>query len=293
MGASLDDLIAWERHIDATRDDPDSIYRRLAAPTRFADGAEAAYGFGLGRRSELGRQVTGHGGALRGWRSHRLYAPAERVSVVVLFNHMSDAHDAAVDLFAAALDVDRPPRPATTAPGPDWLGAYLEPETGLSVRIEAAADGQILLRYVNPPQQLDLRTDGAEGHDSSRLRTHEGALWMDRPKENQSTRLRRCVGAPMTDIVGRYRCEELGAELTVVDAGGALYSAFSGVLGQGRMELLEPVGADVWVAPCARALDHTPPGDWTLAFAGEADGPATSVQVGCWLARGLTFARRS
>jgi len=29
--------------------------------------------------------------------------------------------------------------------------------------------------------------------------------------------------------------------------------------------MLEPVGPDVWLLPCPRALDHTPPGDWTLA----------------------------
>ena len=26
LGASLDDMIAWERHIDATRDDADALY---------------------------------------------------------------------------------------------------------------------------------------------------------------------------------------------------------------------------------------------------------------------------
>jgi D-aminopeptidase len=291
MGASLDDMIAWERHIDATRDDPDSTYRRATASTRFADGSEAGYGFGLGRRSELGRQVSGHGGALRGWRSHRLYAPAERISVVVLFNHMSDAHGAAADLFAAALDEDRPARPDNAAPNPDWLGAYVEPETGLSVRTEAAADNQVLLRYGHPPQLLDLNADGAEGEGGARLRAHDGELWMDLPRDNQASRLQPCPGAPVTNIAGRYRCEELDAELTVIDAGGALYGAFSGFLGQGRMELLEPIGGRVWAAPCARALDHMPPGDWTLAFAGDGDGPATSVQVGCWLARGLSFAR--
>ena len=29
LGASLDDMIAWERHIDATRDDEASLYRRF------------------------------------------------------------------------------------------------------------------------------------------------------------------------------------------------------------------------------------------------------------------------
>src|SRR5471030_852695 len=75
LGASLDDMIAWERFIDATRDDPNSLYRRLSAPVMFSDGNPAAYGFGLSRSTEFGREVTGHGGALRGWRSHRLYVP--------------------------------------------------------------------------------------------------------------------------------------------------------------------------------------------------------------------------
>ena len=105
LGASLDDMIAWERHIDATRDDAGSLYCRLSAPVCFADGAPAVYGFGLNRGTELGRPVTAHGGALRGWRSHRMYVPSERVSVVVMFNHLADAHEAAVDLLAAVLGV--------------------------------------------------------------------------------------------------------------------------------------------------------------------------------------------
>ena len=116
LGASLDDMIAWERHIDATRDDAGSLYRRLSAPVRFADGAPAVYGFGLSRGTELGRPVTAHGGALRGWRSHRMHVPSERVSVVVMFNHLADAHDAAVDLLAAVLGEERPP-PAAAAAG--------------------------------------------------------------------------------------------------------------------------------------------------------------------------------
>ena len=37
--ASLDDMIAWERHIDATRDDPTALYPRLSAPVTFTNGA--------------------------------------------------------------------------------------------------------------------------------------------------------------------------------------------------------------------------------------------------------------
>ena len=57
------------------------------------------------------------------------------------------------------------------------------------------------------------------------------------------------------------------------------------------MEILDPIGQDVWALPCPRALDHTPPGDWTLTFDRHAGGTPAKVQVGCWLARNLTYDR--
>jgi D-aminopeptidase len=291
MGASLDDMIAWERHIDATRDDAGSLYRRLSAPVTFADGTPALYGFGLGRSSEFGRPITGHGGALRGWRSHRLHVPAERVSVVVLFNHLSDARAAALDMLAATLGADRP-QPAATLPPPFWLGHYLDPDTRLVARIAALPDGRIALGYGQTPERLDLRPDGSAGNGGgTRLCYAEGALGMERPGENARTRLEPCTGVASRDVAGRYRCDELEAELQVVDAGGALYGAFSGFLGQSRMELLDPVGADVWTLPCPRALDHTPPGDWSLVFVRDPGGTIMHVEVGCWLARRLSYRR--
>jgi D-aminopeptidase len=290
LGACLDDMIAWERQIDATRDDRDALYNRLAAPVTFADSTRAEYGYGLGRRTELGVAVTGHGGALRGWRSHRLHAPAERVSVVVMFNHLSDAHEAAVDLLAATLGLPRQ-LPDATLPPPPWLGAYVDPETGLSARIEAARPGQILLRHGHSPERLDLQPDGSARSGGTRLRLEGGALRMDRAAENRSSALRAAPAGVIPDgVAGRYRCAELDAALTVADPGGVLYGAFSGFLGQSRMELLEPIAADLWALPCPRALDHTPPGDWTLAVRREG-GRVVGITVGCWLARGLWYER--
>ena len=284
MGASLDDMIAWERQIDATRDDAGSLYRRLSAPVTFADGAAAEYGFGLGRRRAAGRAMTGHGGALRGWRSHRMVLPAERLSAVVLFNHMADAQAAAAELATAFLDGVAAGGVAAET-GPDlgnWLGAYLEPETGLAVRLDQVA-GRPRLRYGHAAER-----PGAGG---TRLRPAADGLWMDRPAENQSSRLRPLHGAAARDIAGRYRCAELDAELTVVDAGGVMTGGFSGMLGQGRMETLEPIARDLWALPCPRALDHMPPGDWTLAFRRDADARVAGLTLGCWLARGLPYDR--
>ena len=287
LGASLDDMIAWERHVDATRGDAGSVYQRLSAPVAFADGAAAAYGFGLARHPVLGHAATGHGGALRGWRSHRFVLPGERLSVVVLFNHLSDANSAAVDVAAAVLGVERPQPGGNAAPA--WCGVYTEPETGLAVRVDPAA-GQVRLRYGHSAELLPVLADGSAGV-GARLRPAADGVWMDRPGENQSTRLVPCDGTAGRDIAGQYRCAELAAELMVVDCGGVLSGGFSGFLGQGRMETLEAAGPDVWMLPCPRALDHTPPGDWTLAFRRNGAGRVAGVTVGCWLARGLDYRR--
>ncbi len=287
LGATLEDMIAWERHIDATREDADSLYGRLSAPVAFADGNPAFYGFGLSRRKELGRAATGHGGALRGWRSHRLYVPSERISVVVMFNHLSDAHEAAVDLLAATLGEDRPN--LAKLPPPAWPKTYLEPETGLAARIEATPQGRIRLRYGHGAELLDFAEDGTALSDVTRLRPEDGGLRMHRVAENQNSVLRPIDGAPSLDVAGRYFCAELGTQLDVANAGGALYGAASGFLGQGRMEKLAHIAAYVWALPCPRALDHTPPGDWTLTFEPDGGGRVKQVTVGCWLARGLRY----
>ena len=114
---------------------------------------------------------------------------------------------------------------------------------------------------------------------------------MDQPRDNQSSLLEPLGPPCAADIAGLYRCEELGAELTIMDAGGTLCGAFSGFLGRGQMEQLTPVGGDVWALPCPRALDHSAPGDWTLAFERDTAGGITGVRVGCWLARGLSYRR--
>ena len=289
LGACLDDMIAWERFINAGRDDPDHLYSRLSAPVTFSDGAPATYGFGLGRGTEVDRRLTGHGGALRGWRSHRLYVPSERVSVVVMFNHLSDAHAAAMDLLAATLGAARARR--GTVPPPPWLGAYVEPETGLSARIDSVPGGRVRLRFGHSAELLDLQPDGSAGGEGTRLRAGADGLWMERPQEHHRARLTP-LGAPQArDVEGLYRCAELAAEVEVIDAGGVLHGGFSGSLGQGRMEILEPIGPDVWALPCPRALDHTPPGDWTLAFRRDDSHRVVGVVVGCWLARGLVYDR--
>jgi D-aminopeptidase len=293
IGASLDDMIAWERQIDATRDDPGSLPARLAAPVAFADGRPAAYGFGLDRPMAFARALTAHSGALRGWRSHRLHLAAERVSVVVLFNHDGDAQAAARGALAALLDA-RDPVPDPRRVAPDLLGIWREPETGLAVRVEPGAPGMLALRFGPAPDRLLLRDDGSAAAPRVTLRRDGDRLVMERPAENLRTRLASVAATPPTaadGLAGLYRCAELDAALVVADAGGVLHAACAGPLGQGRMEALTPLGEDLWAMPCPRALDVAPPGDWTLAVRRDGAGAITGLAVGCWLARNLAYER--
>lgn len=296
IAASLEDMIAWERFIDATRDEPGGLYARLAAPVTFADGAPATYGFGLGRGRMLGRDVVSHGGGLRGWRSFRGYLPAERVSVVVLFNHMADPRDAALTLLEGLFGPAPIPPPG---PAGAWDGRFLEPETGLATRIATKPDGHIRLHFAGGPDTLDARSPELAESGPIKLRLGAHGIVLQRDGDNLVSLLQPISGPPAQDIEGRYVNDEYDAQLTIhasgtrpgASASGAFYGAFSGWLGQGIMTGLIPVGGDVWLLPCPRALDYSPPGDWTLHFTRTPAGAIDSVTIGCWLARGLVFRR--
>ena len=290
ISACLEDMIAWEQFIDATRDEPDSLYSRLTVPVTFRDGATAAYGFGLTRAQFFGRAATCHEGGLRGFRSFRVYVPEARTSVITLFNHMADPRGPAFDLLGALLDAPAPEEAPASAV-PNVAGTYLEPETGIAVRIEAAADHRLRLQFGHGIDLLSPTTDGDFLSASVRIHSTEAGVWMTRPHENLSSLLTPWEGESATDIEGVFRSAELGAEITCVSAGGVLYGAFSGMLGQGAMQPLLPYGPDTWLLPCPRALDYGAPGDWTLRFTRDAAGRVSGLVAGCWLARGIAYSR--
>ena len=290
--ASLDDMIAWERFIDATRDDVDGLYRRLSAPVMFSDGAPARYGFGLQRVKVHGIDATAHGGGLRGWCSYRCYVPTERLSVVVLFNHMSDPRAAAAALIAALLGPDATQADTSAPIDPALLGAYEEPQTGLLARIHSDASGTTRLSYGHSPEPIKATESGAAGGTSS-LIAHDDGVVMERAGDNLLTMLRRLDPDCWAPPEGRFHNAEFDAEFTCVAGGGAVYGAFAGDFGHGEMRLMLPVGEAYWRMPMPRALDHTPPGDWTIHVQRDATGAVIAVEVGCWLARRVVFTKRA
>ena len=288
ISASLDDMLAYECWIDAGRDDPASLYRRIAAPQSFRDGNPAAYGFGL-QHSRLGDTAfTGHGGALRGFRAHRMYSAEARLSVVVIFNHHGDAHGAAQRLARAALGL---PQPARQPVAGDWEGQWFCPETGLLARLEPGRD-TVSLRYATSPETLSETAEATLAATAVTLGRDGDALVMRRPQENFSGRLAPVASVDCgEDISGRYRSAELEADLVIECRDGGAYLTAEGFLGRGRPEILHAAGPDLWLLSTRRSMDAPAPGDWTLSIRRNGQGRIAGLTIGCWLARNLVYDR--
>ncbi len=290
ISASLDDMLAYECWIDATRDDPDGLYRRLSAPPRFKDGSPASYGWGLAHLDVDGIKATGHAGALRGFRAFRMNAPSERLSVVVMFNHETNMSAAALSLFRAALGHDTP---ATTPVPGQWAGQWLCPETGLLARLDPTPTGGDL-RFATFADAVSAEADGTLKGDELSLSRDGETLIMHRSGENLSTRLAPLPKTPTTpgdQLAGRYRSGDIGAELVIEARDGGVYAIAKGVLGQGIAERVHPVGPDVWVLATRRSMDAPAPGDWTLIAKRDDTGAISGLTLGCWLARRIAYTR--
>lgn len=296
MVASLDDLIAWEKFIDRTRGEKDGLYARLSQPQTFADGNPASYGFGLAHAEHNGVHTIGHGGALRGWRCHRVHVPSERLSVVVMFNHEANARAAAFSVLDAV-------RGSATAPAElhqphqTFKGHFLCPETGLSVTLTPLQGSCLHLRYGTGAEILNLLDEKTATGDHTLLSTSDEGLRMDRRQENFSSLLQPLEALPddslvsADDIAGRYSAVELQSGLDITISGGQPFGAFSGFLGQGPVQPLFAIAPDVWLMPVRRSMDAPAPGDFTLLVRRDATGRVSGIEVGCWLARHNVFER--
>ncbi|WP_439814369.1 D-aminopeptidase [Zavarzinia sp. CC-PAN008] len=291
IAASLEDMLAYEAWIDATRDDAAGLYRRLALAPAFSDGSPARYGFGLAHEAMEGVALTGHGGALRGFRAQRLHASAARLSAVVMLNYEGNAHGAARSLVAAALGL-QPPTAGEAVPEA-WSGQWIGEETGLLARLDVAGRSAVL-RYGTGPEALDLRPDGTLAGPGVTLARTGDSLTMARPGENRIQVMRplpRLERADAKALAGVYHAEELDATLRIEERDGGVHAIFQGMLGEGRPERIAPAGPDTWTIATRRSMDAPAPGDWTLCLARASDGTTTGLRLGCWLARDIAYRR--
>ncbi|KAJ5753578.1 uncharacterized protein N7511_007731 [Penicillium nucicola] len=291
--ASLTDMIAYEKYLDQCSSDPGSWYNEAIESPKFKDGTPARYKYGLSHVHTNGVHTIGHGGALRGYRLHRRHAPAQRLSVIVLFNNDADASQPTSDIFRALLKLPKP-EDIFIEPAAEWFGAFLDEDTQLSIVVtKAEKQGEVSISYAGSPESLRLDSP-ASGKTWSMTATIEGNLLsIHRIGDNRKLAARRITPRESvlreTSLEGVYRCDEIDSTFLCVGGAGVFYGAFAGYLGRGSPTPMRYLGDDVWVLTCPRGLDAPAPGDWTVVFRRDEQDLVTGFTIGCWLARGVKY----
>lgn len=292
--ASLADMVAYEKYFDGLWSDPQSWYRPCAESQKFNNGNPARYRSGLFHVDVEGVATVGHGGALRGYRLHRMYAPQERVSVVVLFNHEADAGDAAEYILRKILTLPEP-EASTVDPDPQWLGNFLDRDTQLAVTVSPGKNGKLSINFTGDAEEVRPISGIRALSRGMVAAINWEHLSINRTEDNLIVHADRLfppnLGLQSAPFLGDYRCADLDSVFHCEGKGEMLYGAFDGILGQGPAHLMRYLGGDVWALACPRGLDAPAPGNWTLVFSRDENDAVTSVTIGCWLARKFEFVR--
>lgn len=295
--ASLEDMIAYEGFVDRSSQGKEGWYVLNGEQQRYDDGTPSDYGFGLARKIVEGTLTIGHGGALRGYRLVRCYAPEPRLSVVVMMN---EEHGDAGELMEYTIKQATgsiETKKSEITPSPNWIGTYLDNDTGLAVVVSHSSKaGELMVQYHNKSAKLRV-VEESKAQSSAMTAILEGSsLQLQIPSDNRTVNAQRVAswkaGSETGDLQGEYHCAEIESVFRCSDFDGMVYGMFDGFLGKGPVHFMRPLGEDVWALACPRAMDSTPPGDWTVIVRRNAKGAVSAVTIGCWLARRLEFVKQ-
>jgi CubicO group peptidase (beta-lactamase class C family) len=292
--ASLNDMIAYEKYFDNRWSVSPGRYRELANPTTYKDGQHAGYRQGLAHYKVGDTDVVGHSGMLRGYRLNRVYAPSERFSVIVLFNHEADAKGAAQYILKSLLEIPEHSI-KDIEPAKEWYGDFFDEGTKLAVHVSPCHKGAVSIMYAGAPETVRLvnakhaeSVDFTASIDGEFLKIHR---FQDNRTLNAKRLVKEASRSKMSGLQGKYYCTELESTFHCEGHDDALYGAFDGFLGQGPATLMKYVAADVWKIQCSRSLDAPAPGDWTIAAHRNDNGAISGFTIGCWIARGLAYVK--
>ncbi len=171
LHSTVEDLSRWASHLDSGRAASSGALRRMDEPGGLV-GGDSTYGFGQVTDTYRGRPILHHSGGWRGFRSHLLRFPEDRLAVVILANVATAAPGPLARQIADICIADRldPLPPADDArhdaePSPE--APEVDPET-LHDYVGAYYSEELDTTYVVSADDEGLRADHAR-HDSIRL----------------------------------------------------------------------------------------------------------------------------
>lgn len=303
--ASLNDMIAYEKFVDKSTHDAESKtwYTHNSQPQTFKDGKVSEYGYGLGHVKIAGAAAIGHGGALRGYRLNRVYVPEHRISVVALLNQEhGDAgavcsHIIKQGLLGAEANKKDEVKPELAELNESWLGTYLDSEAQLAITATKGEKGQVNVKYNRSVTKFRLTNQFHGTFDTMKVSLDGDVLTLEVEAENRIIKAQRVAKlaedtpADYSSLHGDYRCDAIDSVFHFSGNGAMVYGSFDGFFGQGPVHLARGLATDVFALACPRAMDSSPPGDWTIIAKRDDAGKVTALTIGCWLARNLTYTK--
>lgn len=295
VGASLQDMIAYEQYVHRNTTLEDSAYHSNSKEPKYIDGSAANYGYGLVHSDVEGEKMISHTGGLAGFRLLRAYLPAHQISIIVLLNSEADVRKVAEHALKKILNKESgdQQQSADVKTEVTWVGNYLDEESKLAVVVKQDKPGEVLVNYSGHDEKLKPDGESKLADTTMEVSFENGSLSINRLKENHRFTARALAptsaGIDATKYIGRYYSDDIDSTLLVTGTSGMLYGAFDGYLGQGPMHVMRWLGENVWWLACFRSLDASPPGYWTLVFEQGKDGAISGLTIGNWLARGVEY----
>lgn len=297
--ASLEDMINFEKYVHANRDNADSWYSHNSVQQKHKNGEPANYGYGLSHETIGGVKAIGHGGALRGYRLNRIYAPDSAISVVAMLNEEhAKAGDVTDDILKEILGIPEAKSEPIT-PSEKWYGTYIDPESQLSIVVtKDTKPGKIKVKYHRKGMSYKVVEEGKATHGTKTATLEGDTLRLHVLDDNNTVVAQRVSDKTKdakpdfsADLIGEYYSEEIDSTVALYGTGSMIYVGFEGFFGKGPLHFARPIGDDVWAMACPRGMDSSPPGDWTIIVRRDGD-KVTGLTIGCWLARKIEYVKK-
>ncbi|OWK20065.1 hypothetical protein AJ88_35840 [Mesorhizobium amorphae CCBAU 01583] len=115
--STLDDMVIWQQNLIDPMVGTAEMYRRMATPCVFDNGATGFYGLGLETDVYRGRRAVGHGGSVAGGKSESMRFVDDGLGIIIIANNDQVATFAVARRIADIYFGNAVPAPIELAPG--------------------------------------------------------------------------------------------------------------------------------------------------------------------------------
>lgn len=222
--STVDDMLRWLAHMDAPRVGSAATWATMKAPLTLLNGTSTGYGLGLISSRYRGVEILHHGGGGLGSSAQMLKVPAAGLDVVVMVNR-SDGMGA---LLANKILDESLPSLDPTAPfnGPFATGIFRSPATSRVIQL-FANNGQQIVSIDGFDLPVEREDNGVLRHVPFVSFMKQEVTLIGDPEKPVSIRLsdfgnidelvrqKPAKDADMRAVVGRYRSDTTGSEVTI------------------------------------------------------------------------------